>query len=116
MHRRDGIAQLIWRSDIHRPFLREAVRPIAADPLPLKSLYVLHDAEVLVVRLFHEEAVVLDDGLFLSESLVSGHILRSRTRGQSQCERQRCEQNSHEKRKELGRIVGFEPTTAGATD
>src|SRR6476646_1133410 len=46
MHHRDGVAQLVARRDIHRPLLREAIRPIVADPLPLKCLYVLHYAVI----------------------------------------------------------------------
>ena len=60
---RDGIAQLVARRWIDRPFLSKAIRPIMTDPLPLKSLYVLHHAVILVVGFFDEKAVVLDDGL-----------------------------------------------------
>src|SRR5262245_24087209 len=48
------------RMGIERPFLREGVSPVLAIPQTLKRLNVLYHTEFLVVRLFHQEAVVLD--------------------------------------------------------
>lgn len=41
------------RPGIHGPFLREGIDPIRAVPEPLKTLNVLYNVELLVIRLLY---------------------------------------------------------------
>src|SRR6266481_1188642 len=60
MQRNKCITELVLRTRVDGPLLRERVGPILAVPEPLKRLNVLDYSKLLVVSLFDQEAVVLD--------------------------------------------------------